>query len=213
MTWFALTANETEAAREHVHIFLAVDFNFLSGHARFWTGYGDITIAGNVYTGAGALGRITYPNERAGLDAVRKTFQVSGAEIDPTLITEADIEGSFGRDVVEYLGFLNQQTGELAEEPEINWEGRIDSIRRVDGAEPRIEVNAEHRMVILEKTTGLRRTNEHQQQFYAGDTGFSQVSQSLVREISWGGIFIGGGTNEGNGTPGLDGRRRDGGAF
>src|SRR5687767_7382097 len=124
MTWFALSANQSAAEAEHVHMLLAVDFDFPSGHARFWTGYRDLTIGGNVYTGAGALGRITFPPERAGLDASRKTFQLAGAEITPALVSESDIDGCFGREVTEYLGFLNS-AGELVAEPEVHWEGRI----------------------------------------------------------------------------------------
>lgn len=209
MTWFSLSANETEAANTHVAIFLAVDFNFLSGHARFWTGYGNMTISGNVFTGAGSMGRVTFPNERAGLDAARKTYQLSGAEINPMLVTESDIEGSFNRSVIEYFGFLNITTGELIAQPEINWEGRIDSVRRVDGPEPRIEVNADHRMLILDKRTELRRTDAHQQQFFAGDTGYSLVNQSLIREFMWGGRYVGGGSS----LPGGGGGGGGGGQF
>lgn len=198
MTWFALSANQTAAEAEHVQMLIAVDFDFPSGHARFWTGYGEITIGGNVYTGAGALGRVSFPNERAGLDASRKTFQLAGAEISPSLVSEADIDACFGREVTEYLGFLNPATGRLVDEPEVNWEGQIDSVRRRDGYEPSIEVNAEHRLVRLEQASGWRWTHEHQQKFYAGDTGFQLVAASLLREIVWGGIIVGGGASGGS---------------
>ena len=201
MTWFALSANQTAAEAEHVHMFIAVDFDFPSGHARFWSGYGEITIAGNVYTGAGTLGRVTFPSERAGLDASRKTYQLAGAEVSPALISESDIDGSFGREVTEYLGFINPTTGQLIDQPELHWEGQIDSIRRRDGFEPSIEVNSEHRLVRLDQASGWRYTHEHQQQFYLGDTGFSLVASSLLREIVWGGIIVSG-PGSGGGTGG-----------
>lgn len=202
MTWFAISANQSAAEAEHVHIFIAVDFDFPSGHARFWTGYGEITIGGNVYTGAGALGRITFPSERAGLDASRRTFQLSGAEVNPALVTETDIDGCFGREVTAYLGLLDR-SGSLVGEPEVEWEGRIDSVRRRDGFEPSIEVNAEHRLAILEKESGWRFTHEHQQQFYAGDTGFSRLTQSLLREVVWGGSIVSGGAPRFGGRAGI----------
>lgn len=192
MTWFTLSANQTAAEAEHCTPFIAVDLDFPSGHVRVWTGYGEITIGGNIYSGLGELGRITFPTERAGLDASRKTFQLSGTDVDPALVSESDIDACFGREVTEYLGFLNNSTGILVDEPEVNWEGRIDSVRRRDGAEPSIEINAEHRLVILDKTSFWRWTNEHQQRFYAGDTGFSFVNSSLLREVVWGGIIVGG---------------------
>lgn len=208
MTWFTLIANQTAAESEHVNIFRAVDIDLPSGHVRLWTGYGDLVIGGNAYTGAGKFARSSDPSERTGLDAARKTFGISGAELSPGMIAESDIDNSKGRSVKEYVGFLGS-AGQLVAEPEISWEGSIDGIRRIDGAEPAIEINAEHRMIILDKSTGLRRTNEHQQQFFAGDTGYSQVNPSLVREISWGGLNYGGGTSQpgGGGLP-PDGDRR-----
>lgn len=202
MTWFTLSANQTAAEAEHCVPFLAVDLDFPSGHVRAWTGYGDITIGGNVYSGLGQLGRITFPTERAGLDASRKTFQISGADVDPALVLEADIDACFGREVTEYLGFLAPSTGLLIDEPEVNWEGRIDSIRRRDGLEPSIEVNAEHRLLVLDKTSFWRWTDEHQKRFYSSDTGFSFVNPSLLREVVWGGIRVGGGVSGGGGDQG-----------
>lgn len=185
MTWFEQSANETEAAREHVHMFVAVDFDFPSGHARFWSGVGELVINGNTYLGSGELGGFSVPEEATNLVAERKTYRLSG--VDPSLVAESDIDDSFGRTITEYFGFLNPETRALLAPPEINWEGRIDSFRRVDGDEPVIEVNAEHRMVLLDKTDGWRYTHDHQQQFFAGDKGFDQVGKLESKEVIWGG--------------------------
>lgn len=185
MTWFASSTNETESQKEHAVEFIAVDLDFSSGHARAWTGLGDITISGNVYTGIGSLGSITTPPDRVGLDANSKTFRLSG--VDTSLISEADIDACFGRSITVYSGFLNPDTRALVDTPEIEWEGRMDSVRRVDGHNPIIEVNAEHRLVMLDQTDGWRYTHEHQQQFYAGDLGFDQVRAILLKDLVWGG--------------------------
>lgn len=185
MTWFDSSTNQTEAEKDHYHMFVAVDFDFPSGHIRLWSGAGNLTILGETFIGSGDLGKISIPEERAGLDAPRKTFTLSG--IDPALASESDIDDCFGRSVIEYFGFLHPVTRTLLDDPEINWEGRIDNVRRVDGAEPVIEVNAEHRMILLDQNDGWRYTHEHQQRFYPGDKGFDRVKTLMTKEVLWGG--------------------------
>jgi hypothetical protein len=185
MSWFEQSANEDAAKLEHVCMFVAVDFDFPSGHARFWSGVGEITIGGNTYTGAGTLGGISTPSESTSLVAEKKTYRLSGA--DPSIIAESDIDDSFGRTVTEYFGFLNPTTRQLLAEPEINWEGRIDSFRRVDGADPVIEVNAEHRMVMLDRNDGWRYTQQHQEKFFSSDLGFNLIGTLETKEVLWGG--------------------------
>ena len=186
MTWFSSSANETEAARDSgIFMFLAVSFAFPSGSVYFWTGIGDLVIGANTYLGAGQLGEISKAPDRVGLTAERKTYKLSGT--DPSIVPESEIDDSFGGSIVEYCGFINQSTGALVDTPEINWEGRIDSIQRQDGYEPAIIVNAEHRLITLDQVDGWRYTHEHQQRFYAGDDGFSLVKSTQTKEILWGG--------------------------
>lgn len=187
MSWFKQSANEQEAAKDHYCMFLAVDFDFASGHLRLWTGPGEITIGGNTYLGMGELARATYPSERAALMSERKTYQLAGAQVDPAIVPESDIDNSFGRQVTEYFGFLHPQTLQLIAEPEINFIGYISNIERVDGSEPLISVNVEDEAILLEQADGWRYTHEHQQQFYVGDQGFDQVSRIELQEILWGG--------------------------
>ena len=186
MTWFDSSLNETESAKEHVAFFVAVDFDFPSGHVRVWSGVGLLTIDGNVYTGVGDLGKVTSVPENNRLVAERKTYQLAGTAVDPSLLSETDIDGCFGRTVTEYFGFLDKN-GALVDDPEINWEGRIDQIARVDGANPIVEVNAEHRLIVLDEADGTRFTDEHQQRLFSGDLGFNQVSTIENKTVVWGG--------------------------
>jgi hypothetical protein len=186
MTWFEHSANQTEAGKDSgIFAFLAVDMTFPSGHVRFWTGTGTITIGGSTYLGAGELGKVSAASDKTGLVAERKSYSLSATDL--TIVPESEIDDSFGGDVTEYLGFIDTNTGAFVDTPEISWEGRIDSMRRVDGFEPAFVVNCEHRVVLLEKLDGWRYTNEHQQQFFSGDIGFSLVSKSNQREVIWGG--------------------------
>lgn len=185
MSWFSESANASEADKEHVLMLLAVDLDFPAGHVRLWSGIGDVVINGNMYLGVGQLGRVSIPNENSTLTAEKKTYQLSNVE--PGWIAESDLKDSFGRTVTEYFGFLNPETRSLIGPPEVNWEGRIDCARRVDGGEPYIEISAEHRHVLLERSDGWRYTHEHQQQFFSGDKGFDQVPSLELKEILWGG--------------------------
>ncbi|HYE70604.1 MAG TPA: hypothetical protein VD932_03675 [Aquabacterium sp.] len=205
MTWFEQSANQTEAAKEHCRPFIAVDMDFPSGHARLWSGYGDLVIGADTFIGAGALGRVSWPAERDGLDAPRKTFELAGADVNPALVPESDLENSFERLIIEYLGWLNTETGQLVAQPEVSF-WLIDSINRFDGLEPRIVVNAEQATKLLDRSSDWRNTHEHQQQFYFGDSGFFYTPSSVLREIVWGGTIVGGGGGGFNGPGGGPGR-------
>jgi hypothetical protein len=193
MTWFVTSANELEAAKEHYFPFLAADFDFPSAHYRLWTGAGDLTLSGNSYFGAGQLVKVELESETSELNAQRVTFSLSN--VDPSSVDEDDIDGSFGRSVILYLGFLNVETRALLTTPETLWEGRIDSFRRSDGSLPLIEVVAEHRLALLDRTDGWRYTHEHQQQFYAGDNGLNLVNTIALRKVLWGGYLANPGVN------------------
>ncbi len=188
MSWFENTANETESDEHHVYMFLAVDFDFPSGHVRVWTGHGDITIASNVFTGVGTLGKIGTPDENDRLVAEKKVYQLTG--VDPALVSESDIDNCFGRSVKEYFGFIDTQAMTLVDVPELNWEGRIDQINRTDGKNPVIEVSAEHRMVMLDQSVNFRYTDEHQKQYFPDDNFFDQVASIGSKTLVWGGARV-----------------------
>lgn len=184
MSWFQQSANGTEADKDTVALFVAVSFAFESATLRFWTGFGDLSFGGNSYLGTGELGKIVTHTEQVMLVSEKKTYQLTG--IDPALVSEADFDSSFGRSVTEYFGFLTQ-AGQLVATPEINWEGRIDSCRRVDGGAPLIEVNAEYRLAVVDAVDGWRYTHEHQQQFFPGDDGLALATSVETTDVVWGG--------------------------
>lgn len=178
-------------------MFVAASFAFASATIYVWSGFGDLVIAGNTYSGIGTLGKITPNTEQVNLLSERKTYQLSGA--DPALVLESDFDSAYGRSVTEYLGFISV-AGLVVATPEINWEGRMDSCRRVDGPAPLIEVNAEHRLALLDKPDGWRYTHEHQQIFFAGDDGLKRVPSIDTTELLWGGFRVQPGTTSGGGS-------------
>lgn len=206
MSWFEESANETEAAKGSYCMFLAVDFDFTSGHQRYWSGIGTITLFGSDYLGTGELGKISVATEHVTLIAETKTFQLSGVDI--ALVDESDLDNCFGRTVVEYFGFLNPETRQLIANPEEHWIGYMDRGRRVDGAQPIIEINAEHRLALLDRSDGWRYTHEHQQQFYPGDLGFREMPSVETTEVLWGGYRVYPGQPSAPGVPSGGGPRR-----
>lgn len=185
MTWFASSANQAEAQKESYFMFLAASLDFPSGTARFWTGAGDLVIAGQTFIGMGKFVGVSPSSERSNMTTERRTYRLSG--VDPTIVLESDLENCFGREVIEYFGFLNPETRQLLDTPEENWRGEMSNAGRRDGREPLIEVNAEHYLHRLDETDGWRYTHEHQQQFYLGDLGLNQVHKIEMQEVFWGG--------------------------
>ena len=187
MSWFTDANCEAASLLEHAQKSYAVDFDFPSGHVRLHTGLGDLTLDGNIYTGVGTLGAIETISERAQLTSERWTYSLSG--VDPSVIPESEIDACFGRSVTEYEVYINPDTFAVIGK-EINREGRMGRVRRKDGDSPIISVSCENRLVILEQADGWRYTDEHQQQFFAGDTGCDQVKYLETIDVLWGGLKV-----------------------
>lgn len=201
MSWFLQASNRTESAKEHAALFVAVSLAFPSGTLRFWSGLGDLSFGGNSWVGAGDIGKIDVKTEHARLVAETRTYSITG--VNPLLASENDIDNCFGRDLTEYMGFLDVQLGVPVTTPEITWEGRMGVVKRVFGQAPVIEVNAEHRLALIDQADSWRYTHEHQQQFYAGDLGFREASSVDTTEVLWGGFRV-----QPGGGPGFHGPNR-----
>lgn len=185
MSWFTDANCQAEAEKGHIQIAYAVDFHFLSGHVRFHTGLGDLILGADTYTGLGSIAGIGRVPDRVSLTAEKWTYQVS--YVDPAAIPESEIDSCFRRTVTEYEVWINPDTKAVIGY-EINREGTMAGIRRMDGEVPIIQVDCEGRLVILEQSDGLRYTDEHQKTyFFSGDTGCNQVGVNETTEIIWNG--------------------------
>lgn len=192
MSWFTDANCEAASLLEHAQIAYAVDFDFPSGHVRYHTGLGDLTIGGNVYTGVGTLGSIDGVPERTNLNSESWKYGLSG--VDPSIVPESEIDNCYGRSVIEYEVWINPTTQAVVGY-EINREGRMGKVRRVHGGPtPSIVVSCENRLAILDQADGWRWTDEHQQQFFSGDLGCDQTKNLESKEVLWGGSRIIAGT-------------------
>ncbi len=200
--WFEIAANATEAAKTRYAMFIAVRMDFPSATVRVWSGYGQIMLFGETYTGLGKLGSVSVVPERSNLTFEPKVYRLAGSDVDVSLVSEADLEGSFARSVVEYLGFLSED-GQLLADPEVLFEGELSNMKRRDGSDPCIEVTAENRLSMLDRADGWRYTHQHQQQFYnvnPPDLGFNEVKRLETQETFWGGSRVSSGGG-GSGRP------------
>lgn len=202
MSWFTDPLCEAESLKEHAVIAYAVSLDFPSGFVRLTTWPGDISIASNTYTSTGTLGSVSNVPEKAQLTAERWTYALSG--VDPSVVPESEIDNCFGRAVIEYEVWLNADTHAVIGY-EIKREGLMGRVRRRDGASPVIQVDCETRLVIVEQPDGWLYTDEHQQDFYSGDTGCKHVRELDSIEIIWNGKRVDAGSSPPSG-PGLRGR-------
>lgn len=188
MTWFTDSNCQTESAKSHNLLAVAVDAAFPSGHVRLCSWLAPLTINGNVFAAAAGLGRMPDSAESVKLTATTRTYQLAG--VDPSVVPESEIDNCFGLSFTEYLVWLDSVTYRVIGF-EINFEGRMDKIARKDGgAIPVIEVNVEPRFVTLDWADGWTYTTQHQKQFFGSDTGFDHVVFNNSTTILWGGRFV-----------------------
>jgi hypothetical protein len=82
-------------AGESVELFYAIELNFSTAPVRLWTGFGNRTIGGQTYAGAGTLLSISGIEEVADLSAKGITLTLSG--VDVSLVSLALQEPYQGR--------------------------------------------------------------------------------------------------------------------
>jgi hypothetical protein len=165
-------ANQTELAKAAIRLALLVDLDFPSGHVRLHDGGGPLTFGGNTYQGIGELGSIEPVFEEAATIARPLDMAISG--VDPAKISIAMTEVYQGRSAALYLGLLDETTSVFVADPEVVWEGRMDTMT-IEGSGPAcvIRMHCEHR---LQREPRIARyTDEDQQQAYSGDVFFNFV--------------------------------------
>jgi hypothetical protein len=192
VTWFTDANCAAAALRENAMLAYAVDLDFPSGHVRITTWKGGVSILGNTFVpGFNEAGDILVamkePIERAQLYAETWTYQLAG--VDVSVIPESELDNSYGRSVTEYEVWFDPETRAMIGY-EIRREGTISKPRRRDGAEPLIEIDVEHRLVILEDADLWRFTGQHQDKFFptgTRDEGCDLTASLESKEVIWGG--------------------------
>jgi hypothetical protein len=159
-----------------------VDLDFSSGHVRAHDGSGDIVVGANTYTGVGIYGGIDAVDES--IDVVAKPLKMRLSGVDSSLLAPAMTEVYQGRVATVYLGLCREGTNDLVADPEVIWEGYMDTMSPHLDKESYIDLNCEHRL--RREPRIARNTSPDQQLAYAGDKFFDLVPKIPGYSAVWG---------------------------
>lgn len=169
----------TALAQNHVEQFLAVEMLFDSGPVRLWTGYGDRTIDGNAYIGAGELLNIEGLEEVADLSAKALTISLSGSSGE--LVSLALQEPYQRRKCRVLYGVTN-----VDDYVEV-FSGKLNKMTIEDAPDSStISVLVDSKLVELDRASNRRYTSESHKSRHPGDTFFDYVAGLQDAEIVWG---------------------------
>lgn len=169
----------TALSQPEVYPYYAIELNFDSGAIRLWTGYGDLTISSNTYTGGGNLLSISGLEEASDLSAKNITLSLSG--VPSTLVTLALSESYQRRSCKVYFGTTDTST------PIEVFSGFMNTMTIEDSGETStISLTVESKLIRLEKASNRRYSEENHVARHSGDTFFSYVADLQDKEVIWG---------------------------
>ena len=165
-------------------MFLAIKAEFDSGTIRLWTGTDDITISSETYTGAGQLLSISNVEENTDLKSSGLTVGITG--MDTTVLNLALTENYQNRFITLFLGYVMGGTNEVAGTL-VLFKGRMTTLTINDTSDgSTITIDAENRLIDLDRPSNFRYTKESQNFLHSGDTGFNRVASLQDKEVVWG---------------------------
>lgn len=185
---------------DHQIVFLAVKAQFDSETIYLWSGDTDLTFDGNTYTGVGSLLNLSEIEDSLELKSSGVTLSLAG--MDTTVLNLALSEDYQNRKITIFCGYLSGGTDHVQGTMTL-FEGRMTSMSIADDPNgATIQVQAENRLVDLDRPANLRFTKESQLFIDSTDTCFSRVQALQDQEIVWGrsssyGSGGGGGGNSG----------------
>lgn len=159
--------------------YFAAEFNFDSAALRVWTGHGDRTIGGNVYTGSGTL--ITFDGLQEVSDMSATSFEITLSGVDPSIVALALGEPWQGRACTVYFGEKSvASVATLAR-------GYMDKMIMQDDAETAtVKLAVETPLVRGERSAGWRYTDESHRSRHPNDSFFSFVTSIQDAQTPWG---------------------------
>lgn len=186
---------------DHQAIFFAVKAEFDTDDILVWSGSDDIVINSETYTGAGQLLSIGSVEEDLELKSNGLNISLSG--MDETILNYALTENYQNRPITLYLGYVMGGTNEVAGTLTL-FKGRMTSLTIDDTPQgSRVSIDAENRLVDLDRPSNFRYTKESQNFLHDGDTGFNRVASLQDKQINWGKTSsTAGGGSGGGGTAG-----------
>jgi len=195
-------------------LFFAVKAEFDTDDIRVWSGIDDLTISSETYTGAGTL--LSVSNSEDNLELKSNGLVVALSGMDTTVVNYALTENYQNRPITIFMGYVMGGTNEVAGTLTL-FKGRMTSLVINDTPEgSTVTIDAENRLVDLDRPSNLRYTKESQNFLHSGDTGFNRVASLQDKQINWGKTSdTAGGTggSGGGGNQHSDGRGGNGAQF
>lgn len=177
-------ALSTEFEADELQPFSALELEFSDGIVRFWTGYGDLNADGKDWQSVGELLSISPANEPSDLSAQGMSFSMGG--LDTSVISAILNENYKMRPCALYIGALDAN-GDPVSSLFKTFSGRIDTINiEEDGQQARITINAENRLIDLNRPRVRKMTDAEQKLRFPGDESLSQVALLADKQLDWG---------------------------
>ena len=169
---------------DHQVLFLAVKAEFDTDTIRLWSGDYSLTINGETYLGVGTL--LSISNIEDTLELKSSGLSVALAGMDATVLDLALTENYQNRFITVFLGYLSGGTDTTVGTMTL-FKGRMQSMVINDNPNgSTISVDAENRLIDLQRPSNLRYTKESQQFIDSTDTCFNRVQSLQDKEIIWG---------------------------
>lgn len=159
--------------------FYAVELDLDSGPLRVWTGYGDITIGGNVFSGVGALLAVEGIEEVSDLSVKSARVSLNGLQAD--VLSAAFTEPVQYRTATIYFGLRDQGIANAIFGGQVNTVDISD-----DGSSGIISVSIDSIYITLDRVRPRRYTSESQKSRYSSDTFFNWVTKLQDQQVVWG---------------------------
>lgn len=189
---------------DHQELFFAIKAEFDTSDILVWTGKDDLVISSETYTGAGSLLSIGGVEDSRDLKSSGLNIALSG--MDATVLDYALTENYQNRFLTLLMGYLMGGSNEVAGTI-VLFKGRMTTLTISDDPNgATISIDAENRLIDLDRPSNLRYTKESQEFLFTGDIGLDRVNQIQDKEIVWGRSASSGGMTGGGGSHNDQGR-------
>ena len=181
--------NATELAKPAITGCVLVDLNYAvtatnpTGPLHLSDGFSEVVYLGHTYSPLGQFAGIEMVVEA--LDTIARPIKLTLSGVDANLAGLAQQENYQNREVVVYVGLIDQASGGFVAAPEIAWEGRMDFMTiDLDAGFGKITLNSEHRL--RREPRIARYTDVDQQLLHPGDTFLNFINTIAGFKSQWG---------------------------
>ena len=167
--------------------FYAIKMNFTSGELLLNTTYNDLVIGGDTYLASGHILDISPISESSDTRAVGMNISLNS--VDSSILSAGLTEDTAGMVVEVHFGVLTTTSNAdaIVNTPYKIFEGFIDTmVLNEDGQNSTLKFSIENKLILLERPTDRRFTDQDQQELFPNDKGCEFVTSLQDKSIAWG---------------------------